>query len=78
MMTEFSIFKFKKQKKKVCCIIIIIFTFLVFFAIHLSITCRSLLKIKVLYWHQWFHKEALPSMETFHSTKDSLLWKEVL
>ncbi len=29
----------------------------------------TLLKIKGLYWHQWFHKEPLPSMETFHSTK---------
>ncbi len=28
-------------------------------------------------WHQWFHKETLPSMEPFHSTKDSLQWEKV-
>lgn len=26
----------------------------------------ALLKIKVLYWHQWFYEELLPSMETVH------------
>ncbi len=36
----------------------------------------TLLKIKVLYWHQWFHKEPLPSMEPFNSTKGSLQWRK--
>ncbi len=34
----------------------------------------TLLKIQVLYWHQLFHKEPLPSKEPFHSTK-VILWK---
>ncbi len=38
----------------------------------------ALLKIKIYYWHQWFNKEALPSMEPSHSTKGSLQWKKVL
>ncbi len=29
---------------------------------------NTLLKIKVLYWHLWFHKEPLTSMEAFHNT----------
>ncbi len=32
----------------------------------------TLLQIKVLYWHLWFHKEPLTSMEPFHWTKRSL------
>ncbi len=39
---------------------------------------NTLLKIKVIYWHQWCHKEPFPSMELFHSTKASLQWKRVL
>jgi len=31
----------------------------------------SLLKIKELYWHLWFHEEPLTSMELFHCTKGS-------
>ncbi len=33
------------------------------------------LKIKILYWHLWFHEEPLTSMESFHCTKDYLYWK---
>ncbi len=32
----------------------------------------SLLKIKVLYWHLWFHEEFLTSVEPFHFTKGKL------
>jgi len=32
----------------------------------------TLLKIKVVYWHLWFHEEPLTLMESFHSTKRSL------
>ncbi len=32
---------------------------------------------KVLYWHQLFHEEPLPSIEPFHSTKGSSQWKKV-
>ncbi len=28
--------------------------------------------------HQWFHKEPLPSMEPFHSTKGYLEWKRII
>ncbi len=39
--------------------------------------CSScpLLKIKVLYWHLWFHEEPLTSLESFLQTKCSLSWK---
>ncbi len=33
-------------------------------------------KIKVLYWHLWFHEEHLTSMQPFHCTKASLQWKK--
>jgi len=35
---------------------------------------RTLLKIKVLYWNQWFLEEPLTTMESFHCTKGSFLW----
>ncbi len=35
-------------------------------------TFATILKIKVLYWCSWFHKEPLTSMEPFHYTKGSL------
>ncbi len=44
----------------------------------------ALLKIKVLYWHLWFHEEPLKSMELFHSTEPqngssmASLWKPLL
>lgn len=39
----------------------------------LLFTSPTVLKIKVLNWHLWFHNETLTPMETFHSSKGSLL-----
>lgn len=41
----------------------------------LNLNNYSILKIKVLYRHWWFHEEPLVFMEHFHCTKCSLLWK---
>ncbi len=43
---------------------------------HKLMHSHTLLKIKVHYWHWWFHEELLTSMEPFHSTKGSLCWKK--
>ncbi len=43
---------------------------------HKRMHSHRLLKIKVHYWHWWFHEELLTSMEPFHSTKGSLCWKK--
>ncbi len=44
----------------------------------LPLPSYALLKIKIHFWHQWFNKEHLPSMEPLHSTKGSLQWKRFL
>lgn len=35
----------------------------------------TLLKIKIIYWHQGFHEELLTFIEPFHCTKSSLFFK---
>ncbi len=42
---------------------------------HLTIPFPKFLKVNFLYWHRWFNKERLISMEPFHSTKCSILGK---
>jgi len=40
--------------------------------LNLETELPTLLKMKIINWHQWFHEEPLKSMEPFYRTKSSL------
>ncbi len=41
-----------------------------------NILNSTVLKIKVIYCHLWFHEQPLTSMEPYYWTKGSLWWKK--